>query len=491
MTTINNHNKPFAWSAKLFLNRTTTVLAIGVLILLALVAGYLAANGLAFVTFAIGAVLFGTLIVHACLFNPLRGCYILMFVSFFTAFISRIFNTSIPTSTFVEALVLFLFIGTYWNAKKDENQKGNLLKYSVSVFLIIYALFFILEAFNPNIENVSGWLFASKRFTIQILFYVIAYRLFNTPQRFKTFIKFWVVMAFITALYGCYQQWFGLFQFEINSIDEHEWGLLFQGGNIRKFSFLDGVGTFGSLSGGMAVVSVIFAINEKDIRKKYKLFFVTLILFLGMSYSGTRTTTVMLPSGIALYILITLKNKATIMTMLVTIFCVLFVMFAPIDNPTLNRMRSTFDSKDESLNVRSLNRKSIQPYIYAHPIGGGVATSGVDGRRFYPSHRLAGFPPDSGLLMLALDMGWVGLIIAILPFLMFLYQGIHYYYQIKNKQYKKYIVAITCSIFSIVVTLYAQVSIGNLPTVFFIFGVMSMFKRLMEFDEKERELKMN
>ena len=207
-----------------------------------------------------------------------------------------------------------------------------------------------------------------------------------------------------------------------------------------------------------------------------------------MSYSGTRTTTVMLPVGIALYILMTLKNKATIMTMFITFFAVLFVMFAPIDNPTLNRMRSTFDSKDESLNVRSINRKSIQPYIYAHPIGGGVATSGVDGMRFYPTHRLAGFPPDSGLLMLALDMGWVGLIVSILPFLMFLYQGIHYYYRIKNKEYKKYIVAITCSIFAIVVTMYAQVSIGNMPTVFFIFGVMSMFKRLMEFDEKERGL---
>lgn len=468
------------------MNRTIRVITFCILLLLALIAGYLAANGLSFVTFGFAAVLVGGLVVHSCLFYPLRGCYILMFIGFFTAYPSRILNKSLPISTFVEVLVLFLFIGTYWNAKKDENQKGYLMKYSVSLMLIIYILYYAIEAFNPNIENISGWLFASKRFAIQILFYIVAYKLFNTPQRFKDFLKFWIIMAFIAAVYGCYQQWFGLFQFELNSIDEHEWGLLFQGGSIRKFSFLEGVGTFGNLSGGMAVLTVILAINEKERLKKYKLFFVSIILFLGMSYSGTRTTTVMLPAGIALYILMTLKNRATLITMMVTIISLLFLIYAPIDNPTLNRMRSTFDSKDESLNVRSINRKSIQPYIYAHPIGGGVATSGVDGMRFYPTHRLAGFPPDSGLLMLALDIGWIGLIISIMPFLMFLYQGIHYYFKIKNKEYRKYIVAITCSIFSIVVTLYAQVSIGNMPTVFFIFGVMSLFKRLMEFDQKER-----
>lgn len=489
MTTINKYLKPGTLSSVLVKNRTTSTISVIVFAFLALLAGYFAANGLSFVTFAIGGVLLGILIVYVCLFIPLQGCYILMFIGFFTAFPGRLLDRNLPLSTFCEVLVLFLFMGTYWNAKKDENQKGNLIKYPVSILLLFYILYYIIEVFNPNVENIIGWLFASKRFAIQILFYVIAYRLFNTPKRFKDFLKFWIIMAFIAALYGCYQQWFGLFQFEINSIDEHEWGLLFQGGTIRKFSFLEGVATFGCLCGSMAVITIILAINENEKRKKYILFFVSLILFLGMSYSGTRTTTVMLPAGIALYILMTLKNKATIITMVVTIFCLLFIILVPVDTPTLNRLRSTFDSKDESLNVRSINRKSIQPYIYEHPIGGGVATSGVDGRRFYPTHRLAGFPPDSGLLMLALDIGWIGLFVSILPFVMFLYQGIHYYFVIKNKQYKLYIAAITCSIFSVIVTLYAQVSIGNMPTVFFIFGVMSMFKRLMEFDKREHESK--
>ena len=418
--------------------------------------------------------------------DPIRGYYLLIFIAFFSEYPGRLLNKPLPISTFIEALVLVLFIGTYWQARKDENQKGNLLKYSISILLVIYTLYYVMELFNPNMGSPVGWLFSSKRFTVQILFFVISYRLINTPERFRYFLKFWIVMSLIAALYGCFQQWFGLLPMELSSLDEHEYGLLFQGGVIKKFSFLEGAVTFGSLCGCIAVLTIILAINEKVRNRKFQLAFISFILFLGMTYSGTRTFNLMIPAGIALFVLMTLKNKATIMTLFITLMSVLFVLFAPIDNPTLNRMRSTFDTKEESLNLRTLNRKSVQPYIYAHPIGGGVATSGVEGMRFNPTHPLAGFPPDSGLLKLAVDMGWIGLAITMMLFLMVLYQGIHYYFRVRNEEYKKYIVATTCAIFAMIITLYAQVTIGQMPTVFFIFGMMSILKRLMEFDEKER-----
>jgi putative inorganic carbon (hco3(-)) transporter len=486
LASINKNRKETGWIAKWQLSRLSRPVIIGLLVLLALATGFLVANGMALITFGAVGVLLGVIVVHRCLMDPIRGYYLLIVIAFFSEYPGRLLNKPLPITTFVEALVLVLFIGTYWNAKRDENQKGNLIRYSISILLVIYTLYYIIELFNPNAGSQVGWLFNSKRFTMQILFFVISYRLINTPERFRYFMKFWVVMAFITALYGCYQQWFGLLPMELSSLDEHEYGLLFQGGVIRKFSFLEGVVTFGNLCGCMAVLTIILAINEKVRKRKYQLWLISFILFLGMTYSGTRTFSLMIPAGIALYVLMTLRNKATIMTIFVLFISVLFLMFAPIDSPALNRMRSTFDTKDESLNVRNLNRKSIQPYIYSHPIGGGVATSGVEGVRFNPGHPLAGFPPDSGLLKLALDMGWIGLAITMLLFLMVLYQGIHYYFRMKNEEYKKYIVATTCAIFAVIITLYAQVTIGQMPTVFFIFGMMSLFKRLMEFDEKER-----
>lgn len=464
-------------------------LLFGILLLLTVVAGFFAANGAAFVTFGIGGALLCVMIVYNCIFHPVRGYYLIIIVAFFSSFPQRVINKDLPISTFVEVLVLFLFLGTYWKTRGDENSKGNLLKSGITIFVIINVLYFIVEFFNPN-NTPAGWIFSSKRYAIYILFFVISYRLINTGERFRYFLKFWIVMSFIAALYGCWQQWVGFFPFELNYLknDPHEYALLFQGGVIRKFSFLDGVVTFGNLAGSMAVLTTILALTEKEKKRKYRLAFVAWILFLGMSYSGTRTTTIMMPAGIALYVLTTLKNKATLMTLFITIMGVLFVMFAPIDNPTLNRMRSTFDSKDESLNVRTMNRKRIQPYIYAHPMGGGIGASGVEGMRFNPSHELAGFPPDSGLLKLALDMGWVGLALNILMYLMILYQGIYYYFRMRNEEYRRYTIAITCCLFSVMVTMFAQVSIGQIPNALFFYAVLALIKRLMEFDEKERTI---
>lgn len=459
------------------------------LVMLAIVSGFLAANGMALVTFGIVGVLFSLLVVHKCLLDPIGGYYLLLIIAFFAEYPGRLLNKALPITTFVEVLVLLLFIGTYWQAGKDKNQKGNLLKYPITILLIINIFYYLIEFFNPDMGPPDGWLFTSKRFIVEILFFVISYRLINTPARFKYFLKFWIIMSLIAALYGCYQQWFGLLPMELSSLDEREFGILYQGGVIRKFSFLEGVVTFGSLCGFMAVITIILAINEKVTKRKYQLGIISFFLFLGMAYSGTRTFSLMIPAGIALYVLMTLKHKATIFILFFLFLSVLFVMFAPIDNPTLNRMRSTFDTKDESLNVRTVNRRSIQPYIYTHPIGGGVASSGIEGLRFNPTHPLAGFPPDSQLLKLALDTGWIGLGLMILLFLMVMYQGIHYYFRIKSEEYKKYTVAVTCALFSVMITLYAQVTIGQMPTVFFIFGMMSIFKRLMEFDEKERGIK--
>lgn len=458
-----------------------------ILFLLTIIAGYFAANGAAFVTFGIGGALLCIMVVYNCVFHPVRGYYLIIIIAFFSSFPQRIINKDLPISTFVEVLILFLFLGTIWRTRGDENSRGNLLRSGITIFVLINALYFVVEVFNPN-NTAAGWLFSSKRYAVYLLFFVISYKLINTPERFRYFLKFWLAMSFIAALYGCWQQWVGFFPFELNYLknDPHEYALLFQGGVIRKFSFLDGVVTFGNLAGSMAVLATILALTEKNKKRRNRLAFVAVILFLGMSYSGTRTTTIMMPAGIALYVLTTLKNKATLMTLFVTIMGVLFVIFAPIDNPTLNRMRSTFDSKDESLNVRTLNRKSIQPYIYEHPMGGGIAASGVEGMRFNPGHPLAGFPPDSGLLKLALDMGWIGLALNILMYMMILYQGIYYYFRIRNEEYQRYVIAITCSLFSVMVTMFAQVSIGQIPNALFFYAVLALMKRLMEFDEKER-----
>lgn len=449
--------------------------------------GYLASANMAVISFGILGLLIVALIINLCVFKPIIGYYIVILLACFANYPSRILHVDLPVSTFIEVLVVFLFIGVMWAGKSDLNHKGNLLSSPLAIIFFINYLYFLLQFFNPNMISSLGYLSGFKRVTVFLLFFILSYKLINTPERFNSFLKFWIIISFLAALYACSQQWIGYLPFELAWVkkDPVEFGLLFQGGVIRKFSFLDGVVTFGALTGTMAIIIIILAINERIGKLKWQLFIMGIVCFLGMAYSGTRTFTIMMPVGLALYILITMRNKATLVTLFLTIMTFMFIFFAPINNPTLNKMRSTFNAEDASLNVRTVNRISIQPYIYANPFGGGIATSGVEGWRFNRSHPLAGFPPDSGLLKLALEIGWVGLSLIILFYLTVLYQGIYYYFRMKSKKYKNYILAFLAGFLALLVTLYSQVSIGQMPIVFFVYAYIALIKRLWEFDKAE------
>ena len=106
---------------KAVVQRLSWPAALAIMLMLALTAGYLAANNLALVTFASAGVLICLLVIYTCLFNPLRGYYLTLIIAFFAFYPSRMLNKEIPLSTFVDVLVLFLFLGTYWTGKADEN----------------------------------------------------------------------------------------------------------------------------------------------------------------------------------------------------------------------------------------------------------------------------------------------------------------------------------------------------------------------------------
>lgn len=154
---------------------------------------------------------------------------------------------------------------------------------------------------------------------------------------------------------------------------------------------------------------------------------------------------------------------------------------------TLNRFRSSFTASDPSLEVRNINRERIQPYIYAHPFGGGLLTTGANGERLHPYHPLAKFPPDSGLLATALEKGWVGLVLDMLLFLVIMIEGTRGYFRTGNEAFKKYYLAMTCGIFSLILGEYAQIVIFQIPVCMFFLPAAAIIIRLRQLDKSTAE----
>lgn len=456
-----------------------------IMALVTIVVGLLFSRGLE--SFAILLVVGGvaSFIAWMCLVKTYYAFYVLIFISFFAFFPDRLLGTSLPVSTGIELLLLLHFIGTL--IQYGLREKGGLLRTPISIMLIIFFFLLLIEFFNPEAGQNGGWLFFMRRYTGFMLIYIIAYRIINTREKLKFYIKFWVVMSFLAAIYGCYQQFFGLFPFEMRDLlsKPEEYGLYMQGGLLRKFSFLSDPVTFGVLCGSMAVFTLVFALRPQPRKKRALLFLATLVFSMGMSFSGTRTTNIMLPAGVALYSLMTITNRRTLTLVFSFIMLILFILYAPIHNPVLDRVRSTFyASNDASLNVRDINRRYIQPYIHHHPIGGGLMTTGTPGVMMNPGHPLAGFPPDSGFLLSALEIGWLGFLIYILMNFFIIYQGIHYYFRIRDPEMRVYMIGLVCAIFPILITQFSQVTIGQMPSVIFVYSVMALFTRIREFGEE-------
>ncbi|MEO5966725.1 MAG: O-antigen ligase family protein [Ferruginibacter sp.] len=496
ISNLNIDKRFIKWLHKQFFEKKMmTPLGIFLLIAIAVGGGALAAIDLFFVPLLIGGLLIGIIVAYICVFRPLTGFYIASAFSIFIFYPNHLLGRQIVSlSPVLEVLFFLIFIGTYINSSEKTQVNSPLIKTLISISLILNTALIILQVFNPNVDTIAIWGSVFRRWLVFMMIYVVAYRLIDNREKLIYFIKFWIIAVFVIALYGCFQQWFGFLPMEMNFIMSvpGQFDLMNQGGNIRKFSFLSDVVSFGVICGSTAVLTLLIAIYTKKPRVKYTLIFFSMIMLLGMAYSGTRTTTVILPIGFIMYGFLTIQSKKTLITLFLGSIMALVVFFAPIySNATLNRMRTTFDSKDESLNLRERNRHYIQPYLVSHPVGGGIGTTGELGAAEFPDHPLAKFPTDSGFLRIGLEMGWIGLIAWVFFNLAILWQSVIYYFRMKDPELKLIMVAFISCIFPILVIQYSQESIGQFPGSVFFFSVLSLMKRLLEFDEGKLSVNLN
>jgi putative inorganic carbon (HCO3(-)) transporter len=443
-----------------------------------------------FVDFRIGffiiAGLLGIMAVLICLFNTRLGFIITTVLAFVMFFPKHLIDDELPTGVAVDVLIAVTFIGAYHKKSIHKQRLREYFTSPITFLYIIYMGFLLIELFNPSMYSVEGWVFTFRKFINFVMIYFVGLHVFNSVKDVKDFMKLWLYLAILAGVYGCYQQWFGLPFFDENWVmsDPLRYKLYFQGGEIRKFSFLSDPTAYGILMGVSIVYSIALALNEERKKTRWKLIIGILFMTVGMAYSGTRTAYFIIPAGLAVYALMTINNRKTLLFMVSFILLFVVLIFGPFySNGTINRMRTSFQfSDDESLNVRDKNREMIRPYMHSHPLGGGVATSGVLGLQYNPGHPLAGFPPDSGYLRTALETGWVGLAYTLFIFFVTLQTGVKNYYRSRSKEIRTIYVAIIASMYAFMIAQYAQVAIGQMPGAFFFYGAMAIIVKLKSFE---------
>lgn len=456
--------------------------------LIAVVFGYLLAKRVD-TGFVLVAVVGGLCVIFPVLASGMTTLYFIVYYNLFIYVVPRLLNNDvIKVGIGFDVLLVCGLLGLVLRREHLKQESAILFKTPVMTWTLVLYIYTLIELFNPLAHSFDGWYDTFRRSTEFFVLFFLAYQILNSWERIDKYLYalFWA--AFLVGLYGCIEQWHGLFPFEMVQIMKVKAGTasIYFGGEIRKFSTVSSPTAFGMDMAGTAALFIILGLNESRKGRRWLYLVGSIPMILGMTYSGTRTSTIMLLAGLGLYGLLHMDNKQTRMYAALGLFILLVVIKIPYyGNATLNRFRSSFEGKkDDSYLVREVNRKSIQPYILSHPIGGGLGTTNNTGMKWNPGHRLAGFQTDNGHLKTALEMGWIGLLISLALLFMVFKTGVHEFFRTKDPWQQGVIASCLGCLFAFLLGDLAQEGLGEITNVVFFYPCIAIILRAATFNDK-------
>lgn len=441
---------------------------------------------------AVGA-LAGVLMMVLCLLYPLFGFYFTFFISIFISLPAKMIDSAeaIPTGLIPEYFSYITLVGVITKQEYRKEISRKFWMHGITIWMLVLLGYYLLEFFNPAMLGKLGWFnFIRKQGSLFAFFY-ISYCVINSRRVVKQVTNFWVFISVIEGLYACKQQWFGLFSFETRWLmaDPLRIDLFINWGFTRKFGLLSDPASSGILYAACGSYLLILALRETQTWRRFWLAVAAVINLLASSYSGTRTATMMIVLSIVFYGIYTLYERRTLLFMTLCAVLLTGILVAPIyDNVIINRIRSTFEpSNDNSALIRDHNRKNVQPYIYRHPIGGGIYTCGPMGLIYNPGHYLSHVPPDSGYMQILMDQGFIGLLLTLIFYFTILRTGTRFFYRVKDPEIKTLYMANMVFLFSIMVAQISQMATMMYPLVLYLYTAFALLLKMQYFDSANTE----
>ncbi len=396
-------------------------------------------------------------------------------------------GVNFPLGTLMDGMEALFILSLFINQKK--NKDWTIFKGPVSVMMLVWISYNLFQIANPTAESRMAWVYTVRTVAVVMFMYFIFLYYIKTKKYIRLIFKLWIGLAFFAAIYAFKQEHIGFFPFEdayLHSDPGIEL-LLFIGGVWRKFSiFSDPVAfSYNMVTASLLCIGLLSGTLSK--LKKAVLYFLIIFFLTVMLYSGTRGAYVLIP--ITMLLLSILKyNKRVIGIIVVAAALGTVVIFIPTSNQTLFRFQSAFKpSDDASFNLRKMNQKKIQPYILSHPLGGGLGATGEWGKRFAPYSYLANFPPDSGYVRVAVELGWIGLFLFCTLMFTIMRTGILNYYKIKDPELRSYCLAALLIVFALNFGNYPQEALVQYPSNVYFYLVAAMMTITARIDKQQNE----
>jgi putative inorganic carbon (HCO3(-)) transporter len=453
----------------------------------ALIAFVVAKGGMVLgIVFILGIAIFP--ILYLIVMRPAFGMIVLIIMAFMLFVIAQL-GVEGPIGTMMDALQLLLILGMLIRMKK-ENIKSP-FKNPITQVIVMWLIYNILEGVNPDAASRLAWVYTVRTTAVVTLCYFVFMYNIRSVKYIKLVFTVWLVLNIIGAAYGYKQEYIGFNDHELAYLAQPGIdALLFIDGHWRKFSIFSDPVAF-AYNMVMAIIFIICVVTMNiKLWKKIGLIAIAVFCFNSMLFSGTRGANVLIPAALILFGILKFNKQILVFTCFAA--CIMVVLiYMPTSNPNLVRFQTAFrPNNDASYNLRKMNQKRIQPYIVSHPFGGGLGATGVWGQRFAPNSYLAHFPPDSGYIRVAVEEGWVGLLVFCLFMFVIIRTGIVNFYKIKDPELKTYCLAATLIVFAYNLANFPQEALVQFPSnIMFYFwaALINITPKLDAELEKEKE----
>ena len=437
-------------------------------------------------TIVIIAIVVGLPIAYAMIIYPKFGIILFLSAGYMVMWVDKM-GISYPTGTLMDAMQVLLIIGFFFKHKYDKSWA--FAKNPISVIVLIWIVYSFLEVLNPIAASQLAWIYTVRTVAVIMLTYFIFIYHINSISFIRLIIMVWIGLSVFAALYSFKQEYFDFFPFEKKWLAANPVAssLYFIGGHWRKFSIFSDPVTSAYNMVISSLLCIVLLIGNTSTIKRIGLGFCSVLFFMAMLHTGTRGAFVLIPVGIILLLILKL-NRSIILLSIIGGIAFLAVIRMPTSNATLSRFQSAFyPSHDASFMVRKLNQKRIQPYIQSHPLGGGLGSTGAWGQRFSPNSYLASFPPDSGYVRVAVEMGWIGLLLICILMFIVLKTGIENYFKIQDPELKNYCLAMVIIVFALCIGNYPQEALVQYPTNIYFCLIMALINITLRLDQTKTE----
>jgi len=412
---------------------------------------------------AIYALLLGVPAILAALASAHLGTMVIISVAYVLLGVKRL-SPGVPLGIVTDVFLLVLVLGIV--LRRVETHDWSTAKTPVAVAVFIWMVYVFLQVLNPLACSYTAWLITIRSTAGYMLMYFVAIDVLDRPERIRFYVWFWIAWSIAVALYAFKQEYVGFSSFEWVWMHgtRLRFRLLYQWGLVRKFSFLSDPVAFGLNMAytGLLAWAIVFGAPKR--RQKMLAAVALVLLWWAMVFSGTRAAYVAIPMGLFFYGLL-MANRRVFIGGAVAAFALLVLIMVPTHDQHLKRFRSAFQPQESrSYMVRIENQARIRPFIWSHPFGGGLGSTGDTGRRFCRDTLLGGFPPDSGYVRVAVELGWFGLLLHLGTWVTVLWVGVRNHYGLRDPFLRAVSAGTLAVFFALAVVNYAQQAIFQLPT---------------------------